>query len=269
MDASAPPGQRAHKMLTRRLRLYLWWKAKLGAREKEGKGGFHMPQQPKDFSKKDGERKKEEGVNEALRRKDVQRREQAASRRRVRGGAPAPSTPTPRPGPSTVPSSSVAVEDEIQGTTAMLDEAEDIADFFATQTPTGTGVVTAADFAGAPLISMDDFEDLPMDTGGDPTTDFDAHYGLLSPSQTILVRSYTDDADDRLLSELKPRFIVLFEPSLDFVRRIEVYRSSNPGLNVRVYFMVWQLSCEEHKFLAGQRREKDAFERLIRERGVG
>ena len=32
--------------------------------------------------------------------------------------------------------------------------------------------------------------------------------------------------------------------------------------------MVYQLSCEEHKFLAGQRREKDAFERLIKERGV-
>lgn len=35
-----------------------------------------------------------------------------------------------------------------------------------------------------------------------------------------------------------------------------------------MYFMVYQTSCEEHKYLAGIRREKDSFERLIKERGV-
>ena len=32
--------------------------------------------------------------------------------------------------------------------------------------------------------------------------------------------------------------------------------------------MVYSSSCEEHKYLAGIRREKEAFERLIKERGV-
>ena len=32
--------------------------------------------------------------------------------------------------------------------------------------------------------------------------------------------------------------------------------------------MVYQLSSEEHKYLAGIRREKESFERLIKERGV-
>jgi hypothetical protein len=112
------------------------------------------------------------------------------------------------------------------------------------------------------MFSMDDIADAP-EAGG-----FDAYYGLLAPAQTVLVRAYGDDGDDRLLAELRPRFVVLFEPALEFVRRVEVYRAGAPGLNVRVYFMVWQLSAEEHKFLAAQRREKDAFERLIRERGV-
>ena len=48
----------------------------------------------------------------------------------------------------------------------------------------------------------------------------------------------------------------------------QCYRSANPGLAVRVYLMVYHLSCEEHKYLAGLRKEKDAFERLIKERGV-
>ena len=48
----------------------------------------------------------------------------------------------------------------------------------------------------------------------------------------------------------------------------QVYKRSNPGLGVRVYLMIYNLSCEEAKYLAGVRREKDAFERLIKERGV-
>ncbi|KIK42221.1 hypothetical protein CY34DRAFT_83956 [Suillus luteus UH-Slu-Lm8-n1] len=38
-------------------------------------------------------------------------------------------------------------------------------------------------------------------------------------------------------------------------------------MGVRVYFMVYQLCCEEHMYLAGLRREKESFEKLIKERG--
>lgn len=99
-------------------------------------------------------------------------------------------------------------------------------------------------------------------------TDFDMQYGIVPPQQTVIVRAYSDDTDDQVLAEIQPKFIVMFEPSLEFVRRIEVYRNSSPGLGVRVYFMIYQLSCEEHKYLAGLRREKESFERLIKERGV-
>ena len=47
-----------------------------------------------------------------------------------------------------------------------------------------------------------------------------------------------------------------------------MYKKSNPGLGVRVYLLIYNMSCEEAKYLAGVRREKDAFERLIKERGV-
>lgn len=99
-------------------------------------------------------------------------------------------------------------------------------------------------------------------------SEYDLHYGLVSPEQTIIVRAYSDDTDDQILAEIRPRYIVMFEPNQDFIRRIETYRSSNPGLGVRVYFMVYHLSTEEHKYLAGLRREKESFERLIKERGV-
>ncbi|PPQ80616.1 hypothetical protein CVT24_002708 [Panaeolus cyanescens] len=60
----------------------------------------------------------------------------------------------------------------------------------------------------------------------------------------------------------------MYEPDMDFIRRIEVYKSSNPKLAVRVYHMLYGNSCEEHKYLAGLRKEKDAFEKLIKERSV-
>ena len=55
--------------------------------------------------------------------------------------------------------------------------------------------------------------------------DFDTHYGLLAPEQTVIVRAYSDDSDDQVLQEIKPRYIVMYEPNLEFIRRIEVRRS--------------------------------------------
>lgn len=71
--------------------------------------------------------------------------------------------------------------------------------------------------------------------------DFDSNYGLLAPEQTVLIRAYSDDTDDMILTEIKPKFIVMFEPDMDFVRRVEastlelcffypLYSSENTGL---------------------------------------
>ena len=52
--------------------------------------------------------------------------------------------------------------------------------------------------------------------------DFDTEYGMLAPEQTIIVRAYSDDSDDTVLAEIQPRFVIMYEPNLDFVRRLEV-----------------------------------------------
>ena len=63
--------------------------------------------------------------------------------------------------------------------------------------------------------------------------DFAAHYGLLSILQMVLVRPHSDDPDDQVLQEIKPRFIVMYEPNLEFIRRIEVGS----------HFLVTQTAC--------------------------
>ncbi|OJA12366.1 hypothetical protein AZE42_04345 [Rhizopogon vesiculosus] len=234
MDTTAAKGSRGRSMMERKLRRYLYWKGE-NARHKHPRQ--LQPQlsapQPRPSSQPDGE------ISEALKRKDKTRQERSANRRRVRGGAPA----------AVVPSKPAKAE--------ARNEADDIATFLQVASqPSDFLVPSDADALLLEAILSSEAE-----------MDYDVHYGLLVPSQTVVVRAYTDDTDDQILAELQPRFIVMFEPNLDFVRRIEVYRNSNPGMGVRVYFMVYQLSCEEHKYLAGLRREKESFEKLIRERG--
>ncbi|KAI0266432.1 hypothetical protein BC834DRAFT_874517 [Gloeopeniophorella convolvens] len=230
MDLDAPPGQQGRKMMENKFRGYLYWKARLSAHATDTQA---LPAARREESSRDDE------LNPALRKKDRDRAERVASRRRVRGGAPT----------SIVTRMSAADQ-----AGAPTHEGEVLAELLATQD------ATSADAEIALALSLEDT--LPPDDIG-----FDVPYGIVAPAQTVIVRAYTDDSDDRMLAELQPRFIVMYEPNQDFVRRIEVYKASHPGVGVRVYFMVYQMTAEEHKYLASLRKEKDAFERLIRERG--
>lgn len=103
--------------------------------------------------------------------------------------------------------------------------------------------------------------------GADPLDDGDAHYELYEMKDVMIIHPYDGDMDDHLLEEVKPRYIIMYEPDAAFIRRVEVYRSSHSNRQVRVYFMYYGGSVEEQRYLSAVRREKDAFTKLIRERG--
>lgn len=84
----------------------------------------------------------------------------------------------------------------------------------------------------------------------------------------VLVHSYSGESDSLLLENIKPRFIIMYDPDPTFVRCIEVYKACHPGKQVRVYFTVYDNSVEEQLYLSALRREKDAFTRLIRTKSV-
>lgn len=50
----------------------------------------------------------------------------------------------------------------------------------------------------------------------------DSDYGLLPPDQTVVILPYGDDGDDVLLWELRPRWVIMYDPNQDFLRRLEV-----------------------------------------------
>jgi DNA excision repair protein ERCC-4 len=102
----------------------------------------------------------------------------------------------------------------------------------------------------------------------DPLDKMEAYYQLFDLQDLVVVHPYDGDMDEHVLEEVKPRYIIMFEPDAAFIRRIEVYRSSHTDRNVKVYFMYYGGSIEEQQYLAAVRKEKDAFTKLIRERGV-
>ncbi|THV76887.1 DNA repair protein [Aureobasidium pullulans] len=103
--------------------------------------------------------------------------------------------------------------------------------------------------------------------GADPLDDMDDFYELYDMKDLIMVHPYDGDMDEHILEETKPRYVIMYEPDAAFIRRIEVYRSSHSNRNVRVYFMYYGGSVEEQRYLSAVRKEKDAFTKLIRERG--
>ncbi|KAL4740706.1 DNA repair protein RAD1 [Aspergillus similis] len=103
-------------------------------------------------------------------------------------------------------------------------------------------------------IIIDDLEDM-----GD-------FYELYDMDDLVMIHPFDGDMDEHILEEVRPRYIIMYEPDPAFIRRVEVYRSSHVGRNVRVYFMYYGGSVEEQRYLSTVRREKDAFTKLIKEK---
>ncbi|KAK3389065.1 hypothetical protein B0T20DRAFT_386216 [Sordaria brevicollis] len=100
----------------------------------------------------------------------------------------------------------------------------------------------------------------------DPLEDMDDYYQLYDMQDLVVIHAYEGDQDEHVLEEVKPKYIIMYEPDASFIRRVEVYRSSHNDRNVRVYFLYYGGSVEEQRYLSSVRREKDAFTKLIKER---
>lgn len=95
----------------------------------------------------------------------------------------------------------------------------------------------------------------------------DAYYGVLKEPLTVIhpLKGLTDPHSlTRVLHEVEPSFVVLYDAELSFVRQLEIYKASRPGKPLRVYFLIYGGSTEEQKYLTTLSKEKRAFEHLIR-----
>ncbi|XP_042363987.1 LOW QUALITY PROTEIN: DNA repair endonuclease XPF [Plectropomus leopardus] len=99
----------------------------------------------------------------------------------------------------------------------------------------------------------------------------DAYYGVLKEPLTVIhpLKGLTDPHSlTRVLHEVEPSFVVLYDAEVSFVRQLEIYKASRPGKALRVYFVIYGGSTEEQKYLTALSKEKKAFEHLIREKAT-
>ncbi|XP_029620754.1 DNA repair endonuclease XPF [Salmo trutta] len=115
------------------------------------------------------------------------------------------------------------------------------------------------------LLEKEEEEELKLDLSSD------AYYGVLKEPLTVIhpLRGCTDPYSlTRVLHEVEPSFVVLYDAELSFVRQLEIYKASRPGKPLRVYFLIYGGSTEEQRYLTGLAKEKQAFEHLIREKAT-
>ena len=71
---------------------------------------------------------------------------------------------------------------------------------------------------------------------------------------------------NRLINQLRPRYVILYDCEIGVVRQLEVFQAMNPDFKIKVYFMMHGKSVEEQAYLSSLRQEKEAFDKLIREK---
>ena len=62
------------------------------------------------------------------------------------------------------------------------------------------------------VLTTDDFD----------AADFAAHFDMLSMNDLVVIQVYLGDEDDSVLEELRPRHVIMYEPDVGFIRRVEV-----------------------------------------------
>lgn len=82
----------------------------------------------------------------------------------------------------------------------------------------------------------------------------------------IIIQAYNERTNDALLQELAPSYIIMYEPNLAFIRRVEIYQAINKENPAKTYFMYYGTSVEEQKHLLTIKKEKEAFTKLIKEK---
>ncbi|GAA5933461.1 hypothetical protein JCM3775_000701 [Rhodotorula graminis] len=282
-DSDAGTG---HNMLETKLQSYFYWKAHVGKMQKSlkrtpdfskgtrrstssaaagsstggggggGGGGGASGSSWSSGAQQGGKRPAEDSghLSAALRSKEQYRGHAAPSgkRRRVRGGGAAGSNgAAARSGAAAQGGKALfaaATGANPEAFEADVDKMADMVDSF-----------------GAP--SSVDAEQLVEDEAFDEVA-FAEYFGIIENDDLVIIRPYLGDEDDRVLDELRPKYVIMFDPLPAFVRRIETYRAAHPGLAIRVYFLAYKDSVEEQKYLSEIRREKDAFVRLIEEKGT-
>ncbi|KIR25849.1 DNA excision repair protein ERCC-4 [Cryptococcus deuterogattii 99/473] len=280
MSRTDPPfGPQAGRKMMESLFLSNWQHEKNGEKLGNAGTGIHRSDNDEIRVRGDIESKRVEDQRRAERARGRGRGVPSYKRRRQRGGA---AVPAPRLAEmekehkeAMMKAYSAFTGGENDEDTQMqwaLGESTRSASFTDLSTTSTSSDPSSALLASTGILEEDDLQPAPGSQTiaeaqyGLLPENFEEAYGLIAPEDAVIIRPYGGEDDDILLQELRPRFVVMYEPNLPFIRRLEVYRNCNPGLSLRVYQMIYTNSFEEDRFLSTIQREAEAFKKLIDDR---
>ncbi len=92
-----------------------------------------------------------------------------------------------------------------------------------------------------------------------------AQESALSPT-TLVHPMHSTSAFEfyRLLHTMHPDHVVMYDTDVMVVRQLEVYQANHAHKQLKVTFLMYEKSVEEQSYLTALRKEKEAFESLIR-----
>lgn len=70
----------------------------------------------------------------------------------------------------------------------------------------------------------------------------------------------------RIIQEMRPSYVIMYDSDMTVVRQLEVFQAKNPQMHLKVFFMMYDKSVEEQSYLTTLRKEKEAFEHLMEEK---
>ncbi|KAL6931534.1 hypothetical protein ACO0R3_002999 [Hanseniaspora guilliermondii] len=105
------------------------------------------------------------------------------------------------------------------------------------------------------LFEVDEIPDINIE---------EAILGFLRPNDSILVCKYGSEESQNVLNTLQPRYVILYEPNLEFIRKLDLYKQIHR--NTKIFMLYYRDTIEEQNHLTQLKREKKAFVKLLKEK---
>lgn len=94
-------------------------------------------------------------------------------------------------------------------------------------------------------------------------SDTEIEISLFEPESSIIILTHNNaNQQYDFMSDINPEYVILYDPDVALVRSIESYQSTIDTI-IKIYFLVYEGSIEEHKYVGLLHKEKKAFENLI------
>lgn len=113
------------------------------------------------------------------------------------------------------------------------------------------------------IVITDQESSLEMDEMSDINIE-EAKLGFLRPNDSIVVCRYGSEESQNVLNTLQPKYVILYEPNLEFIRKLDLYKQIHRS--TKIFMLYYRDTIEEQNHLTQLKREKRAFVKLLKEK---